>query len=253
VVVELVDGGLLWVTVTVTVVVEVVLVLVFRVRVVVVPEPCELAGGRTVTVLEVLEDEQTPGRGSTRQGACGGPGTPPPEVSDELSVDPEPASPADEVSPVDAEEQESVRTAGLQSSRPRSPPTPGVVVESAARTAAVSLAGAAAAGAPSPPVTSTPTGTAATTARGTQRRARTGIRDDPPRRCTRLLPGSRVGPRPARRRAACVCSHPGSALCQRRRRLWQGDRVREIGTARTRNPQPWWRFWLWDRIPAGPG
>lgn len=55
-----------WVTVTVTVVVDSVRVLVREVRSVVVCE-CRLRGGATVTVLDVVEREHTPGTGAMSQ------------------------------------------------------------------------------------------------------------------------------------------------------------------------------------------
>lgn len=85
-----------------------------------------------------------------------------------------------------------------------------------------------------PPAARTLTGTAATTTMGAQRRARASTRADRSRRGTALPSQGRHGPPPRPCRAACICSHPGTPVCQGLLSLWQGDRM-QGGVARARN------------------
>jgi hypothetical protein len=236
------------VTVTVTVVVACDLVLalffVFVVCVLVafafVEVSLRVLGGATETVFELVVVWQPGTRTLVQRPVSGGPPGPlevaepvpvPVSVSVPVSVPPEVSVPPPVVvpPPVEDESEQAWVPMMWQSERP----IPVVVFVSLGTSTAVS-AGRAAVDAPEPPAARTLTGTAAITARGTHSRARVRIRAN--RSCGGTAPPSqgRPGPpAPPGVRAACICSHHRTRLCQGGPSLWQGGRMGR--SARTRN------------------
>lgn len=235
------DPPLAWVTVTVTVVVDpflvvfvVFVVLVDFVAFVFVDDCCTVPGGCTVTVLDADLVEQTPGTLALLQRPVSGGLTGElvaasvlVSVTESVAVS-VPPLPLPLV--VDGVSLQAWVPMMWQMERPM----PVVVlVSEGTRLTAVSLAPEPPTGL-DPPAARTLTGTAATTTRGAQRRTRASSRADRSRRGTALPSQGRHGPPPRPCRAACICSHPGTPVCQGRLSLWQGGRM-QGGVARTRN------------------